>query len=252
MSRSDPMSDKNDPKHDSPMQQLWMSMVGASAGDHHEEAPGFAEKSKRVGHEPDQFDARVIWYVPVCVAIVLVVVYVIIQSSFSFLISDRASQAGLTNFNERAARISTTDARPLPRTNDDQATLPGVAQPRLEMINQVDLSRNNVNGDKVIDPPFVRSYQPTPTGNSPHIYPEDLRAEHFVDPTSKTKALVEPNWLVADKVVVVPIDEMIHLMTTDDAFKLKVTDNPVTPMVGTLGKPKMSTGGVTPPASQGK
>lgn len=231
--------------HD-PMQQLWMAMTGASTG-HHEEVPGLDSQSIKVGHEPDQFDARTIIGVPIVISIVLVLTYLMVQGAFAFVNGTSARQENEPNFNDRAARIRTTDAAPIPASTPGAQPLPAVAQPGLEQVRTVNVTRKNANGNDVNDPPYLRSFLPTPTGNSPYIYPEDLRAEHFVDPTTRKKALVERNWVVKDKVAVIPIDEAIHLMTTNDQFKLKASEKGATPTVGTIGKARQSTGGVTSP-----
>lgn len=244
------MSDtnKNNPGghgHD-PMQQLWMAMTGASTG-HHEEVPGVNPQATKVGHEADQFDARTIVGVPIVVTIVLVFTYLLVQGAFAFLNGKSTRQQDDPSFNDRAARIRTTEATPLVATAPGAQPLPAVAQPGLERTQTIDMKRKDANGTDVTDPPYLRSFLPTSTGNSPYIYPEDLRAEHFVDPTSHKKALVEPNWVVKDKVAVIPIDEAIHLMTTNDQFKLKSNEKGTTPKTGTIGKARQSSGGVATP-----
>jgi hypothetical protein len=243
------MSDanKNNPGghgHD-PMQQLWMAMTGASTG-HHEEVPGVDPQATKVGHEADQFDARTIVGVPIVVSITLVFTYLLVQGAFAFVNGKSTRQENDPNFNDRAARIRTTDAKPLPAISGE-TPLPGVAQPGLERVQTVDVMRKDANGTDVSDPPYLRSFLPTPTGNSPYIYPEDLRAEHFVDPTTHKKALVEPSWVVKDKVATISIDEAIHLMTTNDQFKLKANEKGTTPKAGTIGKARLSSGGVATP-----
>jgi hypothetical protein len=244
LSPNDPMNPTVDPLdvHDSLADTLWMSVTGASANDQHDHRPGVDVVSIKVGHEPDRFNSTRIWLVPVMVAVTLVVVYAVVQGVFGLFVGTEAQQKNDPNFNERSGRIATTDGQPI------KGGLDAVPQPRLEFIQKVDLTRNDVNGNLVSDPPYLRSFKPTPTGNSPEIYPEDLRTEHFVDPTTKTNALSEAAWSNAAKTVaVLPIDEMIHLMTHDAAYKLKVSATPSAPLVGTQGKPKLSTGGVTPP-----
>jgi hypothetical protein len=235
---------------DSAAATIWMAISGASAGDHHEEEPGVDTTSKMVGHEPDRFSTTTIWAVPVLVAVTLLVVYGVVQGVFSFIVDKSPEQKDLPSFNQRSTRIATTSGQPLVDA-DGRKILDAVPQPRLEFIQKIDQTRNNVNGDIVVDPPYMRSFKPTPTGNSPEIYPEDLRTEHFVDPTTKTSALSEASWANKEKTVaVLPIDEMLHLMTHEASYKLKVAATPATPLVGTIGKPKLSTGGVTPAKPQ--
>ena len=173
---------------DSAAATIWMAVSGASANDHHEAAPGVDGTSKQVGHEPDRFNATTIWFVPVLVAVTMLMVYGVVQGVFSLFVGTTAEQKDIPNYNDRVTRIATTDAKPV------KDGLPAVAQPRLEFVQKMDLTRNDVNGNIVTDPPYMRSFKRTPTGNSPEIYPEDLRAEHFVDPTSKTNALVDASW----------------------------------------------------------
>jgi hypothetical protein len=248
------MSDKPDGGHghdSDPMTNLWMAMTGASAG-HHEEVPGIDPHAMQVGHEPDKFDARTIVYVPIVVTITLVITYLIVQGAFAFVNGRESRQLDEYEFNNRAARIATTDARPLEPRTEGEKPLGAVPQPRLEYIRQMDKTRMDVNANPVTDPPFLRSYKPTPTGNSPEIYPEDLRAEHFIDPTTKAKSLVEPGWVVKDKLAVIPIDEAIHLMTTDDKFKLPVAKSPAVLTAGTIGKSRLSNGGLPAPVPVAK
>ena len=230
--------------HDDPMHNLWMAMTGASMG-HHEEVPGVSQEASAVGHEPDRFDARTIIGVPIVVAITLVITYLIVQGAFAFVNSKTPAQRDLPEFNERANRIGTTDGTPLvAKDGERQAAVP---EPNLEFTRLVNRTRKDGSGNDVTDPPFLRSFLPQPAGNSPEIYPEDLRADRFIDPTTRTKALATPGWVVKDKVAAISIDQAIELMTHDDKFKLKTSDKPVAVTNGTLGKARISTGGTTPP-----
>ena len=258
LSKNDPMNPTVDPldthgahdTHDSLVGTLWMSVTGASANDQHDHRPGVDATSIKVGHEPDRFNSTRIWLVPLMVAVTLVSVYAVVQGVFGLFVGTSAQQKDDPNFNQRSTRIATTSGQPL-LDADGRKILDAVPQPRLEFIQKIDQTRNNVNGDIVVDPPYLRSFKPTPTGNSPEIYPEDLRTEHFVDPTTKTNALSKAAWAnQAKTLAILPIDEAIHLMTHDNGYKLKVSTTPATPLVGTIGKPKLSTGGVTPAKPQ--
>jgi hypothetical protein len=231
------------------MHNLWMAMTGASVG-HHEEVPGLSPQSANVGHEPDRFDARTIVGVPVVVTIVLVLTYLIVQGAFAFVNGRTATQQGDVAFNDRVNRIGTTDGAPA--ATPDGKPMPAVAQPNLEYMRVLVNTRPDANGKPIEDPPYLRSFKPTPTGNSPEIYPEDLRAERFVDPTTRTRALVEPSWVVKDKTAVIPIDQAIHLMAHDAAFQLKVAEKPAAVKPGTIGKAKQSTGGLPAPVPEVK
>jgi hypothetical protein len=225
------------------MHNLWMAMTGASVG-HHEEVPGVSPEASSVGHEPDRFDARTIIGVPIVVAITLVVTYLIVQGAFAFVNSKSPAQRDLPEFNDRANRIGTTDGVPVvDKSGERQSAVP---EPNLEFTRIVERTRKDGSGNDVTDPPFLRSFKPAPAGNSPEIYPEDLRADRFIDPTTQ-RTLTDPTWVVKDKVAAISIDQAIELMTHDDKFKLKTSDKPVAAPAGTIGKARLSTGGTTPP-----
>lgn len=266
----DPHGDHGHGHGDSPLMQLWVAMSGASAG-HHEDTPGVDAKSSGVGHEPDQFDARTIVYVPIAVAITLVVTYLVVQGAFAFINGTESRQdveVATTStdpetvkkveaenadkvkaWNDRAERLRAWSPEPLAQSTPSEKPLPAVPQPGLEYVRQVNLTRKDANGNIVTDPQFMRSVRPIGLNNSPEIYPEDLRPEEFVDPFTRQKLLSEPYWVNEGKTAIVPIEEMIHLVTHDPNWKgvLKVADKKADLHPGTLGKPKMSTGGVTPP-----
>ena len=249
---------------DNPMGQLWMAMSGASAGEHHEEVPGVNPKSAQVGHEPDQFPARTIVYVPVIVAVTLVATYLIVQTIFSFVNGKESRQdvevAGAPAAenatrvkapNDRVSRIRTTTADPLEPAAAGEKTLPPVPQPNLEYMQNKNYTRRGANGETYTDPPFVRSAPRTGDNNSPEIYPEDLR------PGGRYGTPAEAAWVPGHegKLAVLPVDEMIELVAGHDKdakYKdvLKVADKPATKPAGSLGKPKISSGGQTPPKGQ--
>lgn len=251
--------------------KLWMALSGASAHEYHDEMPGVDAKSTKVGHEPDQFNARTIIYVPIAVAITLVVTYLIVQGAFAFVNGKESQQkveettdstdpnviakvkkdneTKLKDWNDRSARTRIWTPDPVTKSNPDEQTQPVSPQPQLESNKQVNLTRKDANGRDVTDPPFIRSFAPTGKNNSPVIYPEDLRPENFRDPwQNDAKLLSESKWVVKDKLAVVSIEEMIHLVA-HDKYKgvLKVAEKPAKVVPGTLGKPKASAGGLTGP-----
>lgn len=256
---------------DQPMARLWMAMSGASAGGHHEEIPGVNPTAAKVGHEADKFDARTIVYVPIVVAVVLVVTYLLVQGAFLFVngresrqevevaTTDPAesarvakeNQTRVKEWNDRSARTRNWTADPVRKATPGDQPLPAVPQPQLEYNRQVDLTRKDANGNVVTDPPFVRSFKPTGTNNSPEIYPESLRVANFQDPWTGTRLLGESAWVKGHegKLATVNIDDMIHLVVTDDQWKgvLKVAEKKADLHPGTLGKPKISTGGLHGP-----
>jgi hypothetical protein len=229
------MSDKHNRK-DTPMEAMWMSLTGASAS-LHEEVPGIDANSQKVGHEPDEFGLRGIVYVPIAVTLALVVTYLIVSGTFRYVIGRGDTVAEVKPFNDRAGRISSDIPKPL----DNQ---PAVAQPRLEGIHEVNMARSGMNGQ--VDPPYLRSFLPTEKGNSPEIYPESLRPENFVDPTTHQRSLAEYGWVEEGKVARIPIDTAIQLMVKNN--KLPTNAKPVEPGIGTLGKAKLSSGGRGGPA----
>jgi hypothetical protein len=228
------MSDKNQ-QQDTPMEAMWMALTGASA--HlHEEIPGINKDSQKVGHEPDEFGLRAIVYVPIAVTLVLVLTYVIVSGTFRYVIGRGDTIAENKPFNDRAGRISSE----IPKALD--ANAPAVPQPRLEGIREVDLSRNGK-----VDPPYLRSFRPTEQGNSPEIYPEFLRPENFVDPTTHTRSLIEYNWVdEGKKIVQIPIDDAISMLLDKKKLPVKAGAGPAA--IGTLGKAKLSSGGRGGPA----
>lgn len=260
--------------NEGPMAQLWMAMSGASAGGHHEEVPGVDPKATKVGHEPDKFDARTIVYVPIVVAITLVVTYLIVQGAFAFVNGQEAAQrpelttespdpaeiarvkkeneTRLKDWNDRSGRTRNWTADPLTKSSPDDQPLPPAPHPQLEYNKQVDLTRKDASGNVVTDPPFIRSFPDKGKNNAPVVYPEDLRPENYTDAWhGNAKLLAEAMWVKGHegKLAVVPIEEMIHLVTHDAKWKgtLKVAAKPATVTPGTLGKPKLSAGGLAGP-----
>jgi hypothetical protein len=120
--------------HDGPLTALWVSMTGASAGDHHETPPGVDPKSQGVGHEPDKFDVRSIVYVPIAVIITLVLTYTIVEFGISALTKDATdTKHDRVNINDRFARFSSDNPKPIPSENDKDKSNPNtqiVMQPR--------------------------------------------------------------------------------------------------------------------------
>lgn len=268
-----PPEGHDDGKH---IAKLWMALSGASAHEYHDEMPGVDVKATKVGHEPDQFNAKTIIYVPIAVAITLVITYLIVQGAFAFVNGKEAAQATelktestdpaeiarirkenetrVKEWNDRSTRIRNWTADPVAKSTPGEQPLAAVPQPQLEYNRQVDLTRKDANGNVVTDPPFVRSFRPTSVQakkNAPEIYPESLRPENFIDPDTDTKLLGESAWVKGHegKLATVAIDEMIELVLHDDKWKgvLKVAEKPATIHPGTLGKAKLSTGGVTAP-----
>lgn len=238
------MSDTNktDGQHgESALMQLWMAMSGASSG-HHEEAPGLDKKSVVSGHEPDTFGVKAIIYVPIAVMITIVMTYIIVTGAFKYVNSTGGDAIASNDptTNERFARISSTQ----PVVADPAKADTAVGQPRLEYLRQVDKERNGQ-----IDPPYLRSFRPIPTGNSPEIYPQDLEPARYVDPTTRKKSLIEFEWIdKAKNIAQIPIAKAIESLLSQPELKLKVMDKPVSPVGTTANKAKLSNGGQSTPS----
>ncbi len=224
------------PGDDSPLNLLWVSMTGAST-DHATDAPGVNEKSQAVGHEPDEFGVKGIIAVPAAVVIALVITYVVVTGIFAIWKTPQQNLAAQNQkpTNERFGRISSTD----PHAVDGQPNT-AVPQPRLEQIKQIDDKRS---GESQSDPPYMRSFGAKEDGNnSPEIYPQALRAENFVDPTTGKKALLEGEWISKEKGTdTIPIGDAVTLLTTTK--KPATAKAPTAPVLGTQGQAKLSTGG---------
>jgi hypothetical protein len=220
---------------------MYEVVTGASAPDHHEEAPGATTESTKAGHEPDKFNAKTIVLVPVFVVATCIFAYIVITGLFTFLspgkvISDAntdqtSATAATKDFNSRVNRISSSDE-----------SAPAKA-PRLEYMKNLDNKRNGVE-----DPPYLRSFLPTNGGNTYEITPQDLYPERFVDPQTGKKTLIEYHWVSQEKgIVSIPISEAIKAL----AGKLPAKTTPVS--TSFAGNAKQSNGGhavaVKPPVA---
>ena len=238
------MSDKGHepPSGDNPLNLLWVSMTGASV-DHATDAPGLDPQSRRVGHEPDEFGIRGIVAVPAAVVIALVLTYIVVTGIFAFWKTPQHNLAAQNHrpTNDRFGRISSTDPRPV-----DGQPITAVPQPRLEYIRQIEDKRT---GEAQADPPYLRSFgdKVKDSNNSPEFYPQFLRPENFVDPTTGEKALLEGRWLSKDiGTASIPIEDAVALLTSTKKPAAKAGG--FVPVAGTLGQAKISTGGRGGPA----
>lgn len=228
------MSDKH---HDNPLTQLWVAMSGASAGGHHESPPGLDAKSAAVGHEPDRFGIGGIVAVPIAVTLTLVLAYVVVTLMFGYVNSNTGDPMASKDvpINDRLGRISSAGGVVKPGMTGHQAS----GAPRLDGLPEMDY---RINGKDVA--PYVMSFRKTPTGNWPDIYPEDLRAERYVDYATKTMPLADPAEAVPGNKAYarIPIDEAIALLTKNDELKKRyvpATDKPL----AAPAKAKQSNGG---------
>jgi len=231
------MSDK---QHDNPLTQLWVAMSGASAGGHDEAPPGLDEKSAAVGHEPDRFGLGGIIAVPIAIALTLVLAYVIVSLMFGYVNSNTGDPIASNDvpINARLGRISSAGGVKPPGMTGHQPS----GAPRLDGLPEMDF---RINGKDVA--PYVMSFRKTPTGNWPDIYPEDLRAERYVDYATKTMPLADPASPIAGNAAYarIPIDEAIALLTKDDELKKRyvpAAEKPL-PVPTPPAKAKQSNGG---------
>jgi hypothetical protein len=266
-----PPEGHDDGKH---VAKLWMALSGASAHDYHDEMPGVDAKSTKVGHEPDKFNPKTIIYVPIAVAITLVVTYLLVQGAFLFVNGRESRQEAevktdstdpeviakirkenetkVKPWNERSVRTRTWTPESAGKSTPNDQPLSPAPQPQLEANRQFNFDRLDASGRTVTDPPFLRSFADKGENNAPILYPEDLRPQNYTDPWhGDAKLLAETAWVKGHegKLATVNIDEMIHLVAHDDKWKgtLKVAEKKATLTPGTLGKPKMSAGGLVGP-----
>ncbi len=211
---------------------FYEAVTGAtSAASHHDvDVPGTNAASVKAGHEPDRFDAKGIILVPIGVVVTAFFAYVIVSVLFgqldfgapdrSNVQNQQAADAGDKPYNERIATIDSTD--PHARS----------AEPRLESMKKIDVSRNG----KTDDPPYVRSFQPADTGNSPIITPRDLYPDRFHDPVTGKKLLKDYEYVNGDKKIArIPIAEAMKL--------LKLPSKKGEPASSIAKTPKQSNGG---------
>lgn len=244
------MSDKPHGSHDNPLTQLWIAMSGASSG-HHEETPGVEPKSVAVGHEPDRFGIGGIVAVPIAVIVTLVITYVIVTMLVRYV--NHSSSDPLASkdpsINERLGRINSTGGTAAPGVRGAP-----LGEPRLDGLPKID---TRVAGKDVA--PYLMSFRKTPTGNWPDIYPEDLRPADYIDYETRKKPLADPpEAFDSNKAYArLPIDEAIHLLTSNEEYKKRYVPAAAAPnpALAPTERPKQSNGGQTtkaPPAAEPK
>jgi len=207
-----PESDANSdakPGENKPMNVVFASMSGMGASEHDTHPPGATPESLDAGYEPDRFNVRTILYVPLLVAVIVVVGFATITTLFVTIVrkavptantDPQAEAISTLPINERFARISSTDPKA------------AVPQPRLEYIKQVE------NGPG--DPTHYRSKRPIEyAGATYEIRPEDLRPGNFIDPTRLRKILIETGHIDRDrKIASIPIADAMAMLI--DGHKL--------------------------------
>ena len=212
---------------------IYEAVTGATsaASHHHEDAPGTNAESLKAGHEPDRFDAKGIIMVPFLVVGTTFLAYVIVSvlfGQFEFGAYDKtnvqspaAAEAANRTFNERVATIDSTD----PHAK--------IAEPRLEYVRKIDVSRNG----KTDDPSFVRSFQ-SADGNTPIVTPRDLYPDRYRDPLTGKQLLADYEYTNKDKGTArIPIAEAMKLV------KLPVRKEAPAINTSTGTNPKLSNGG---------
>lgn len=201
---------------------------------HDTEPAGAGEDSIKAGHEPDRFQVRSVLYVPALLVIFVLITFGLVTVTFNYLTVKPAMDVDANklaaiesqkSLNERFAAISSTD----PNAR--------VKQPRLEYLKQT------ANADDPSDPPFYRSKRPIPAvGATWELYPEDLRPQNFVDPTTHEKILVNAGFYDGKKDLAhIPIAEAIEVMLNEKKLPVKPGAKPVS--LTTVGRPDMSDSG---------
>jgi len=145
------------------------------------------------GYEPDTVNIRAILYVPVVLVLCFLVTYWIVTKIVVYtrqgppppVVNEANAERGLAPINERLGRISS-----------EPGAHPEYKQPRLE-------GGQLLKGDPA--QPFVKSYEPTETGNSPHYHPEDLRPSSEL---GKKLGLQDYKWVDEKKgIAALPVSE---------------------------------------------
>lgn len=208
---------KPERKGDSPLTQVIVSMSGASASNHDSEPPGASSNSVKAGHEPDQFEAKGILYVPLFVVVTVLTSFAIVTVIFFSIYGKNpgdpvanpiASKNSNSSINDRFAAISSSD----PNAE--------VKQPRLEYLKQVEDAKN--------DPPYLRSKRPVnAVGGTYEIRPEDLRPENYIDPITKRKILMDTRWVDDGKktTAIIPIEQAMNLVIQKKMLPIRA--NPI-------------------------
>ena len=232
---ADVTAPRNQPAGESPMQAVFVSMSGMGASEHDTHPPGATADSVAAGHEPDRFNVKTILYVPLLVAVTVVVGFTIITTLFVTIVR-KASPNGNTDpqsqteaqkpINERFARISSTDPNA------------AIHQPRLEYLKQVD------NGPDGKDPPHYRSKRPIEyAGATYEIRPEDLRPQNYIDPSKHRKILIETGYVDRDKKIVsIPIADAMELLVNGHKLPTRKVQSDRGVNEGTVNHPEVSDG----------
>lgn len=222
------MSDR--PKESSALGELTTAMTGASFDGGHGAAIGLpGEAVVKAGHEADSFQVKSILLVPVAIAMMAGLAYIVVTAVFGWVNRNSGENAPVAGpamkaADDRFAHISSTD-------NSAK-----VSQPRLEAIRMSDSTRNGKT-----DPEYFRSVRFSDSGNSPEYHPEDLRPENYIDPETKQKVLRDYAWVIDQKVARIPVSVAMGLLISEKLLPVQAKESK--PVIGTATIPKLSNGG---------
>jgi hypothetical protein len=217
--------------------ELATAMTGASSHVDHDSPVGPpADVVIRTGHEADTFAVKSILMVPVAIALMAGIAYTVVTVAFEPV--NRAEGVPAPAAGETAKRAMDRIAH-ISSTDPDAK----VHQPRLEPIKVTDSTRKGKT-----DPEFVRSVRFSETGNSPEYYPEDLRAENYIDPATKQKVLRDYAWVLDKKVARIPVEAAMQLLVSEKMLPVRAKESK--PGSGTVTVPKLSNGGWGLPAEK--
>ena len=129
----------------------------------HDESPNSDVNpvSLKQGHEPDRIDVKPILYV----GGVLIVTFIVTYTTVTLIVNSLRATSTETPNNRIAANRSEAPLKDRLNRISSSDNKADYKQPRLEGLERL----------KGEDPPWVRSTERTPEGNSPHYHPEDLR-----------------------------------------------------------------------------
>ncbi len=198
-----------------PANVVFSSMAGMGADEHDTHPPGAAPQSVEAGHEPDRFNVKPILYFAALIVTIMLTGFAVVTTLFATITGDEKPNANTSEqsaaiaaepLDQRMARISSTDASA------------EFHQPRLEFVRQVQNTPS--------DPPYYRSKLPVPyPGQSYEIYPQDLRAENFIDPTKRRKILIETGYIDKEKgVAFVPIADAMAMILAQKKLPTRKAD----------------------------
>ncbi len=192
--------------------------MATNSHDHgHGDDSGYVNpESIKTGHEPDKIEVRSILMVPLALVATFILAYLVVNTLINYVRAP-SKEAPANNLaairneepiNTRFDRISSTEKGA------------EYKQPRLEGLYRVEGN----------DSPFWRSMNPTPTGNSPHYHPEDMRldSEH-----ARELGLDSYAWANKEKNIVrIPVTKALEI-----ALNMKDPNDPKKSLFPTIKDP---------------